>query len=138
MPCSRFPRLITTCRYFTSLAQDSRETPLRSRWKAWTEVRSACSAYRLADFEPDRQVVRTVDVQRFARFPRAVERQFQLRETRHQVGQRNARFHSRERGADAEMGAVSERDVRIGVAFHIEALGVGEDARVSVGGADHR
>ena len=44
-------------------------------------------------------------------------------------------FEASERGADAEVGAVPEREVAVDVAAHVEAVGIREVALVAVGGA---
>src|SRR5205085_3855914 len=70
--------------------------------------------------EPDRQPRRAQDVQGLARLPRLVARQANVVQPLEQVGQGDPRFEPRQGGAEAEVDAVAEGQVRIGLAVDVE------------------
>ena len=91
-----------------------------------------------AAFEMNRQARGPVYVQGLARLPGLITGQPKFSEPAKQVRQRDARFHARQGGAKAEMDAVSECQMEVGVAGDVKMLRVGEDLRIVVGGADHQ
>jgi AraC-like DNA-binding protein len=66
-----------------------------------------------------------VDVEGAARLPGGGG-QLGAREARQQVGERDASLEPRQRRPEAEVEAVAEGDVGVGIARDVEALGVGE------------
>src|SRR5437667_12854538 len=79
------------------------------------EHRCARSGFKL-----NRQTARAMHMQCFARFPRLIVRPPKAFEASEQIGERDARFHPREWGADTEMQTVPKGHVRIGIARDIE------------------
>jgi len=72
------------------------------------------------------------------RLPFRLGRDPHAREQREELSQRNCCLQPGERGAEAEVDAVAERQVAMIVAAHIEAVGVGEHCLVAVGRAEQQ
>ena len=79
-----------------------------------------------------------MDVQGLARFPRFVAGKLQKAVAEQKVGQRNARLKPRQRRAQAEVAAVAECEMRIGIARDVEPLGSVELPGIAIRRADHR
>ena len=65
-----------------------------------------------------------------------LSRELQVRKAREKARERDAAFHARDVHPGAGVLAVAERDVAVGLARDVEALGVRELARVAVRRAD--
>ena len=61
---------------------------------------------------------------------------FDLRETRDQLADRNARFHTRERHAGASMDAGAEGEVPVRLPPYVEPIRIGELRGITIGGTD--
>jgi hypothetical protein len=84
----------------------------------------------------DREVGETTEDEPVAMAPvqlLAGDGQSELREAEKQRAQRELAFHARQRGAETEVDAVSERDVVRVAAFEVECLRVGSTVGIPVG-----
>src|SRR5262245_66626101 len=63
-------------------------------------------------------------------------RTFDVRESRDELSDGNARFHARQRHPSACMNAKTERQMAVGSAADIEPIRIGKLRRIAVGGAD--
>src|SRR6185437_14566402 len=93
---------------------------------------------RPARCEANSKSRRAVDVKSISRLPRLAASRFESLHAFQKISESNLRFEACERRAEAGMDAVAERQVRVGVARHVEAAGVAELAGVAVRGADDR
>src|SRR5688500_7366518 len=62
--------------------------------------------------------------------------ELQVRQAAQQCVDGDLRFHSRQRGAEAEVTAAAEREVLIVVAADVETVGIGKDGGITIGGGD--
>ena len=79
-----------------------------------------------------------MDVKCFARLPRLVAGQFDVRHSRENIRKGDLRLQSGQRRAEAEWDSVTKGKVRVGRSGNVEAMGVFEAALISVGGPDLR
>src|SRR5690348_5698522 len=80
---------------------------------------------------------RTMHVECFPGLPGFGARQPEMAHPRQQIRQGNPRLHARKRRAKARMDAMSERDMQVGMARDVEAVGIVELLWVAVCSPDH-
>src|SRR5437762_2618964 len=117
--------------------------PVKSDWRApWRrQCRRSCSARRggpPARLEADRQPGRAEHVHALARLPRIGAGQPKALQAHEEIREGDPALQAGERRAQAEVEAVPERDMRVGLAGDVEAVSVAELLRVAVRGAEHR
>ena len=88
---------------------------------------------RSPSFEPYRQAIRPVHMQRFPRLPRRSARELEDAHPLEEFRQRHPGFQPRERRAEAEVDAMSNCDVRVGIAADVEPAGLGKRLRIAIG-----
>ena len=90
------------------------------------------------DFKSYGQAGGTVHVQRRARLPRTVKREFEPLETREQIRERNADLQTGQCRSQAEVNPMTKGQVCVGIACDVEAGWIGKLARIAVRRPDHR
>src|SRR2546423_3935701 len=94
-----------------------------------TELGSCTASARL---EKEGQACWTMHVQSFTRLPGRIAGKFEVTDSIQKFGERDSCFQTCQRGAEAEVNAVSEGNVRVGIARDIEMICLGKLLGVSI------
>ena len=99
----------------------------RDEYLNWKKVGAGSEArgYRLLSPDAQRQAERTLNVQGCAWLPLAVADVGEARTACQKILERDTGLEPGQGRTDAEMDAVAEGDVRIGIAADVEAIGLG-------------